>query len=165
MSENANNKNNLFREKNLERIENPEKLNDYLRVTNPGVWLILGTIIVILAGICIWGVFGRITATTPAAIVTQDGISQCLVPYASIEGVMSNRIVKVDGEELALSTNVSEPELIQETMNVYMLLAGNLSVGDVVYPVELVSPLPDDGIVSGELVTEIISPASMFFDR
>ena len=61
MAENTeNNKNKLFREKNLERLESPEKLNDYLRVTSPGVWLILITVIVLLAGVCIWGVFGKI---------------------------------------------------------------------------------------------------------
>ncbi len=32
----------LFREKSIESIESPEALNDYLRVTSPSIWLILG---------------------------------------------------------------------------------------------------------------------------
>ena len=35
----------LFREKSLEAVESPESLNDYLRVTSPGVWLILAAVI------------------------------------------------------------------------------------------------------------------------
>ena len=83
MAEN-NNKQSLFREKSIERIESPEKLNDYLKVTSPGVWLVLITVIVILAGVCIWGVFGRIQATAPAAVVSENGESVCLVPEAAL---------------------------------------------------------------------------------
>ena len=39
-NKNAGDKSKLFREKNLERLESPEQLNDYLRVTSPGVWMI-----------------------------------------------------------------------------------------------------------------------------
>ena len=35
------NRQGLFRAKNIERIESPESMNDYLQVTSPGVWLVL----------------------------------------------------------------------------------------------------------------------------
>ena len=38
-------KSKLFREKSLKAIESPEALNDYLRVTSPGVWLVLAAVI------------------------------------------------------------------------------------------------------------------------
>ena len=50
MADNKDNKPNsqsIFREKSIERLESPEKLNDYLRVTSPGVWLVLATVIVL----------------------------------------------------------------------------------------------------------------------
>ena len=56
----AGEKTKLFREKNLERLESPEQLNDYLRVTSPGVWMILSAVVLLLIGVFIWGVFGRI---------------------------------------------------------------------------------------------------------
>ena len=40
----------LFRQKTLDRISSPEKLTDYLRVTNPGIWIFLAAVIVLLAG-------------------------------------------------------------------------------------------------------------------
>ena len=36
-----NEKKSIFRQKALDRINSPEQLTDYLRVTNPGIWLVL----------------------------------------------------------------------------------------------------------------------------
>ncbi len=66
-------KTNIFREKSLERIESPEHLNAYIKVANPGVWLILVTIIVFLSGILVWGVFGDLSIYTPAIVAPNDG--------------------------------------------------------------------------------------------
>ena len=160
----AGSKSSLFREKNLERLESPEKLNDYLRVTSPGVWLVLATVIVLLIGVCIWGVFGTIQATTQAAVVTQEGQSTCLVPAAALQGVLENRTVEIDGVKMGLEPAVLEPDVISDSTNVYIMLAGGLKVGDIVYPITLTEPLKADGIVTGTLVTETLSPMSLFFN-
>ena len=160
----AGSKSSLFREKNLERLESPEKLNDYLRVTSPGVWLVLATVIVLLIGVCIWGVFGTIQATTQAAVVTQDGQSTCLVPAAALQGVLENRTVEIDGVKMGLEPAVLEPDVISDSTNVYIMLAGGHKVGDIVYPITLTEPLKADGIVTGTLITETLSPMSLFFN-
>ena len=40
----------LFRKASVERIQSPEQLNDYLRITNPTIWVLLAAVIVLLAG-------------------------------------------------------------------------------------------------------------------
>ncbi len=165
MAESTGNKNDLFRKKSLERIESPEKLDDYLRVTSAGVWLVLATVIVLLLGVCIWGCFGRIEATAPAAVVTENGSSICMVPLRALEGVVDHRTVTVEGKDYELLPSVLEPQVIQESTNIYIILAGKFSVGDIVYPIALKEPLEDEGIVSGTLVTENLTPASLFFDN
>ena len=50
--------NSLFRKTSLDRVSNPEQLNDYIRVTNPSVWMIMCAVILLLTGVCVWGVFG-----------------------------------------------------------------------------------------------------------
>ena len=157
-------KNGLFREKSIERISTPERLDEYLRVTSPGVWLVLAAVVILLAGVCIWGIFGRIQETTPAAVITENGKSTCLVPASALENVISSRTVTVDGEEMTLVPSVPEAQIISETTDIYTILAGKLSVGDIVYPIPLEKALADDGVVSGVLVTESLSPASLFFD-
>ena len=42
----------IFRKKSLDRISSPEQLNDYIRVANPGIWMILAAVIILLAGAC-----------------------------------------------------------------------------------------------------------------
>ena len=165
MADNTEKKQSLFREKNLEKLESPEKLNDYLRVTSPGVWLVLASVIVLLIGVCIWGIFGRIDSTVPAAIITENDQSICLVPAVALEGVIERRTVTVDGKDYELVPSILEPQMIREDTDVYTILAGKLSIGDIVYPVSLAEPMEKEGILSGVLVTETISPVSLFFDR
>ena len=155
-------KNAIFREKSLETVENPEQLNDYLKVTSPGVWMLLGAVIVLLAGVVIWGFFGRIDATTSAAVVSQNGDTFCLVPQEALQGVIENKTVRVNGQDLVLEPSVLTPEVVTETMDVYVILAGNLSVGDIVYSIPLAEPL-EEGVYTGTLVTETLSPVSLFF--
>ena len=50
------NKKNVFRSANLERMSSPEKLNDYITVSNPSVWIILAAIAIMLIGALVWGV-------------------------------------------------------------------------------------------------------------
>ncbi len=47
----------------MERINSPEQLNDYIRVTTPSVWLVLIAIIVLMIGILSWCIFGTVTMT------------------------------------------------------------------------------------------------------
>ncbi len=50
----------LFREKSLERVSSPEEMNDYIRVTTPSIWIILLAAVILMLGILVWAVFGRI---------------------------------------------------------------------------------------------------------
>ena len=43
-----NEQNTVFRKKTLERISSPEQLTEHLKVTNPGMWVILSIVIVLL---------------------------------------------------------------------------------------------------------------------
>lgn len=55
------NKPSIFREKSLQRISSPEEMQDYIRVTRPAVWVILAAVILLLAGMIVWAVFGTVT--------------------------------------------------------------------------------------------------------
>ena len=53
-------KSRIFREKSIDRVTGPESLNDYIRVTSPSVWIALLALVILLAGMLVWSVFGRI---------------------------------------------------------------------------------------------------------
>ena len=159
----AENKNKLFREKNLEQIESPESLNDYLQVTSPGIWIILATIVVFLAGACIWGTFGHIDSAVKTAVIADGEETVCLVPEKALESVVKDRTVKIDKVEYELAPETLEPMIISEDTNIYWILAGNLKIGDIVYQVPVSEKL-DEGVYSGTIVTERLSPMSLLLN-
>lgn len=151
----------LFREKSLEAVESPESLNDYLRVTSPRVWLILAAVVCLLVGAILWGVFGHIRTTEQVAVVVEDGKSFCYVPYAKVEGVLSQGIVTLDGQEYPLDTDARcEMIILMEDTSIRILKAGGYSVGDPVVLVPADTGL-QDGVYAGIAVTEDLKPISL----
>lgn len=63
--------NKLFRKNSLERVSSPEQLNDYVKVSSPGIWIILAAVIVLLIGACVWGIWGRLETTVPAVVISK----------------------------------------------------------------------------------------------
>ena len=155
------NKTQLFRQKSLETIESPESLNDYLRVTSPGVWLVLAAVIALLVGTVLWGIFGRINTTAQVAVVASGEKCVCLVPYDSLMGVVSSGSVNVDSQDYPLDTAADyEVVIISESTNPYTRVTGGLDVGDVAVEVPVEASLPD-GVYAGTVITESLRPISM----
>ena len=63
----------IFRQKSIEKITSPEQINDYIRVSNPSVWMVLAAVIVLLAGVCVWGVYGRLDTVVKTGGVCKEG--------------------------------------------------------------------------------------------
>jgi hypothetical protein len=68
----------VFRPKSVEKIGPPEKLNDYIRISSPGIWIILLGACLILIGMLVWGIFGRVEETM------DDGSSRYVAPITFI---------------------------------------------------------------------------------
>ena len=85
---------NLFRKTALERISSPEQLNEYVKITNPGVGSVLLACLVLLLAVGFWAVYGNIPDTVHATgiIFPQHGVAQ-VVPAAG--GRITNMRVKV----------------------------------------------------------------------
>ena len=154
----------LFREKSLEAIESPESLNDYLRVTSPGVWLVMAAVIALLIGTILWGVFGSIRTEVQVAVVVEEGGSWCYLPSAAVEGALKHGSVSVDGVNYDLDPEAGMSTLlIPEDASSRMLRAGNLSVGDLAARVAVDTDL-GRGVYSGRVVTEDLKPISLLLD-
>ena len=68
----------IFRKKSMDRVSSPEQLNDYIRVTTPSVWLVMLGVILLLAGMIVWSIFGTVDATD------SDGVIQTLHPITFV---------------------------------------------------------------------------------
>ncbi len=69
---------NLLREKSLKRVQSPEALNDYIRVTSPSVWLVLAALVLLLVGMLVWSVFGTVT------VHAEDGSTEEIHPISYV---------------------------------------------------------------------------------
>ena len=68
----------LFRQKSIDKVSSPEKLDDYIKVTTPSVWITLAAIVILLAGIIVWGTFGELT------VHNADGTTEKVTPISFI---------------------------------------------------------------------------------
>ena len=61
--------------KALDRLQNPDDLDRYLRMTTPGIWISIIACAAILLGIGAWAVFGSVSDhITLRGDATKDGI-------------------------------------------------------------------------------------------
>lgn len=150
----------LFRKKSLTRVSSPEELNDYLRVSNPGMWMILGAIIILLLGFCIWGIFGRLETRIISACEVEDGVITCYVKEEEVEFIRSGMLVRIDGEEAAVDVVGYKPIMLTDELDEYGLHFGNFKQGDWVCAVTLKDIELDEGMYKAVIIVDSVSPLS-----
>lgn len=64
----------VYRQSSLDRIQSPEQLNSYLRVTNPSAWIVLIAVIVLLVGALVWGSFTYIGSFVDGNAYVENGV-------------------------------------------------------------------------------------------
>lgn len=91
----------IIRNPSVEKVSSPEQLSDYLRVTNPGVWVVLAAVSLLLAALLVWACVGTLETTADARIVVENRSAYvALVSEAKIEAGMTLRVA---GQETAIA--------------------------------------------------------------
>ena len=150
---------NLFRKKSLERISSPEQLNDYIRVSTPSVWLLLTAIVILLAGVCVWGVLGHMDTTLSVAAIAQDGTVTAYVREGDIAKVKAEAVVTVGRDIVKIWALAEQPVQVDESFSEYACHVGELQQGAWVYAVKLDANYPD-GVYTAQIVIDSVSPMS-----
>ena len=151
-------KESIFRKKSLDRISSPEQLTDYIKVANPGVWLLLGGIVVLLIGICAWGVFGRLDTVVKAAAISENGAVVCYVGEDKAESVQPGMTVNLNGAEYTVSEVSLQPVSAGSVLSDYALHVGEFQPEEWVYSVTATGNSVPDGIYGAEIVVDSVSP-------
>lgn len=92
--------NSIFRKSSLERISSPEQLNQYVKVTNPGIWLVLLALIALLLAVGVWAFTGTIPETVQLQGVAFSDDSEadtiyCYVPLSTSKKLSTEMKVQV----------------------------------------------------------------------
>ena len=152
-------KKNIFREKAITRVTSPEQLNEYIRVATPGIWFILVAILLALAGMFVWFIFGKVDATLTTAGIVQSGSLTCYVPEDKRAEVNVGDTVTVNGQTYRIEAIGTEPVSVTEEFPEYGLHVGGLTVGQWAYPATVKAGIPD-GVYQAVITTETINPIS-----
>ena len=149
----------VFRQKSVERISSPEQLNDYVRVSNPSVWMILAAVVFILAGVCVWGIFGRLDTVIDTVGVCRDGKLTCYVADEDIKTVKMGMKISVNGGDYEISGIAKTPIEVDENFDSYAMYVGELKEGEWVYEVTAKVPI-ESGTYNAKIITNSVSPIS-----
>lgn len=150
----------IFRKMSVERLRSPEQLNEYIRVANPGVWLILGAIILLLVGVIVWGVFGTIPSSVRTGAWVQGGRAVCYIGAEDASQVQAGMAISVGDRPGTVTAVSAQPVLLEKSVNPYLLSLNGLSAGDFCYEAEAEVPGLADGIYPAEITVETIHPIS-----
>lgn len=121
----------VFRKKTLDRISSPEDLTDYLKVTNPGVWVVLAAVIVLLCGIFVWSCVGTLETKEKASVIVED--------HSAIVVLTDSNVLK---EGMPLRVSTEEVTIASVYSDEYGRLVGKAEIA-----------LPD-GTYEGTLITD-----------
>ena len=134
----------IFRKKSLDKLKSPESLDESIKVTNPGVWLILAAVILLLVGACIWGAFGHIDSITPVSVHSQSGVITATATEENITSVKTGMTVHFAEYDATVET-------IEKQDGGYIL---SLTAKDTV----------PDGVYDGNIVIQSFKPFSFIFN-
>ena len=131
----------VSRGKTPQRVSSPDQLTDYLRVTNPGIWVLLACVILLLTGIFAWASIGTLE-TVITVKVRVEAQTATVIPLGS--GALAQGMpLRVSGQEFLIDSTSAD------------------AFGRV-FGVALVT-LPD-GVYDGTLVTEQTRPISFLLE-
>lgn len=156
-------KDQLFRKKSLQRISSPEELNDYVKVANPGVWMALGAIALLLIGFIVWGVFGKIEASIGAVIIADEGKCSCYIKEADVTKVATGMPVKCGEDEFTVSSVGRVSDEADELLSDYAKYLLKASDGEWIRPVTI-NGTTKDGVFEARIITESINPITFILN-
>lgn len=137
----------LFRKKVVDKAKSPENLDDYIRLSNPGVWLLLVSVMALLVGALIWGIFGKIDSTTPTTVFVKDKQVVCVVAEKDLPSVQVGLTVEFDDYE-AVITEIGGH--VENQVGYICTLSMN--------------EMPEDGFYDGEIIVASFRPLSFILN-
>ena len=140
----------VFRKKSVERISSPEQLQDYMRVTTPGTWMVLTAVILLLAGLIVSSALVNVESTIPGqATVMEDGtLLQIELPLSQKSLVSPGMVVRVSDRE-------AKVDMVFQAEDALQVLAELPEDGEKLAP----------GTYDARIVTETVTPISFLFKR
>ena len=152
----------IFREKSIDRVSSPEQIDDYVKISNPGIWIIAFAAVFLVIGILIWSVFGKVDKTVNGVAYAEYGNVLIYVEENIADEIKPGSEVRVGEEKLVMRKKYGDPVRADESYGEYFFHLGGFMPGDWLYTMSTDGPLPD-GIYEAVIVMESKSPIVSLF--
>ncbi len=150
----------IFRKSALERRATPDTLDDYINVSNPGIWLVLVAIIAFLVGLLTWGIFGNVEEVRHGVIHVDHGLATCYVDQTKADLLDAGDTVNVSGVEGSV-VSVSPVAMSTSTLSTKeQQLLGSSTTWVVAATLSIKLP---DGTYDADVTVASISPFKLLF--
>jgi hypothetical protein len=150
--------NTLFRKESIDRISSPEQLDAYIKVSNPGVWIMLAALCALLIAALIWSVTGSLPTKVSVPGVMKGGQAVCYLSMDDAATVKAGQAVTVqalgqsgtfDGKVSDVGTTpLSSSEVASELNSDY--LSSTLTTAE--YSIRAVISVSQTGIADGTVL-------------
>ena len=122
----------LYRKESMDRIQSPEQLNEYMRVTSPSIWVILSAVILLLAGVLIWSSVARIDSFAAGTAQVQEGTMVLVFDDAQQASNVQSGMTVTVGETSSVISSVGSAE------NGMIFALASTDLADGIYPARVV---------------------------
>ena len=157
----------LFRKTSLDGISSPDQLNDYIKVSNPRIWMVLAALFILTAAVFIWGFTGSLPTTVHSSGVILNNDAVCYIPAEDAVQLRTGQQVTVvsgsqtfEGHVLSIaSIPLSAAEIAAELHSDY--LVQKLTGTDYAVKVNITlnnSELADGALLDVRIVTDAVRP-------
>ena len=125
--------------------------------------MIISSVIILLIGICVWGVLGRLNTVIKTGGVCRNGVACCYVKEADVSKIKADSTVSVDGNDYTVASMSKSPVKAGENVDPYILHLGNIGDNDWVYEVFFNAPLKNDKYEMN-ITVDSVSPMSFILN-
>lgn len=148
--------NSLFRSKSMDNISSPEKMDDYIHVTNPAAWMIIVLIIMLLMS----GLVISLISVDSRQVCYGIKENEELVAYVADSQLtsISNRDTCIVNDVECIITSIDTVPVQASGINAYLRELNSNSADDWVYEVVVDAKNFDEGIYKIEFTGEPVRP-------
>ena len=156
--------NKIFRDKSVEKISDPEQLDDYIKVTHPAGFLFLGAVFLLIISFMIWASLGTLDVTVDSRAFARNGIMLCYLTEEEAAQVEKN---------MSVAAGKGKVESVAELPESYKSMAEELGGEEEVHALGInedewryrvsISCKGEDGMTDVSIVTDRVSPMRYLF--
>ena len=159
-------KNNLYREKTVDKFASAEELNNYTKASHPSIWIFLSALLAVAVGFLIWTFVGDVAISVNGSTLVKDNVATIFLHSKDAEQVKVGQEVMINEVTSTIKEKRSESyQLTKEIFddNKYLAELGEFSIGDWITDVYC-EIKTSNGSYKAEITVERVKPIKFIFN-